>query len=264
MTLRKLTLAAATLLTMLAPYGAQAQNTLTGAGYNETFDVMGTLGITPPLGWSVFSGPSGTSNSTWTTSITAAGVAAMTSSGAALTATNNPTANANNGYNAAFSAGSTADRLIATAPTTVSGAAIQLALINLTGSALNEISLSYDTRRFTSATTANELPGYWLFTSTDNGSSWNNVVALNPTLSTVPNTVGVSTVSNALVTLGATVPNGGSLLLRWVDDNATQTSPDQILGLNNVAISAVPEPGTALMLLAGVAALAGVVRRRSA
>ena len=55
---------------------------------------------------------------------------------------------------------------------------------------------------------------------------------------------------------------GGNLDIRWVDDNAVQTSPDQIVGLNNIAVT-VPEPSTFwAALVLGVGMLASTVRRR--
>jgi PEP-CTERM motif len=232
--------------------------------YSENFDSMGTSGTTPPTSWALKTGNSGTSNLTWQTSIPANGtnsVASMIATAGALTATSAPTATNNNGYNAAFSTSLTSDRVLATSPTTVSGAAIELSLTNGVGADLSSIVVSYDTRRFTSVTTANELPGYQLFFSLD-GTTWTNVAALNPTLATVPNTVGVTSVTSATVNLGNWA-DASTLLLRWVDDNANQTSPDQIIGLNNVVISAgavVPEP-TALGLV-GLGGLATLRRRK--
>jgi hypothetical protein len=234
---------------------------LAAAGYTESFDTMGVSGTAPPDGWALFTGPAGTSNSTWTSSIPAAGVAAMVTTAGALTATNAPTATNNNGYNAAATAGTPGDRVLATSPTTVSGSALQLTLSNDTGALLSGLNISYDTVRFTTATTANELPGYWLFYSLD-GSNWVNVAALNSGLADVPNSVGVSS-SSASFDFATPVAAGASFRLRWVDDNAQQTSPDQILGLNNLSISAVPEPASVALWLTGLIAVVGAARRKS-
>jgi len=72
------------------------------------------------------------------------------------------------------------------------------------------------------------------------------VAALNPTLSgpagvVVPNTVGVTSVPATSVALSSPWNPGSNLLLRWVDDNAVATSPDQIIGLDNVTV-ATPAP----------------------
>ena len=222
-----------------------AQVSFTGP-YSQNFDAMGAAGTAPPAGWSVWNGP-GTSNGLWTNTNGIIGglssntnsIGAMTLSIAALTASNAPTANANNGYNAGAPGDST-NRLFASAPSNVGGAAFQLALTNNTGTMLTGLRLGYDIRRFTVAGTANQLPGYWLFYSIDGGTSWANVAALNPALTgaavNVPNTVGVTTVPLTTVTFPSNVAVGSEVRLRWVDDNAQEGSPDQVIGLDNLTV----------------------------
>ena len=201
-----------------------------------------------PSGWSMRLGSTATSgNAVWTdaTGIPASGMAGLAANTNALTATTTPSTNNNNGYNAAASAGNTSNRVIATAPTTYEGVAIQLSLVNVSGSALNAIRISYDTVRYTAVATANELPGYWLFYSLDNGTTWTNASALNPSLTTVPNTTGTTTLPAPTLSLSSSWATGATMLLRWVDDNAVATSPDQIIGLDNVAITVpVGQPPT--------------------
>jgi hypothetical protein len=240
----------------VAAMAGSAQAVSFTGSYSENFNSMGTTGTTPPTDWLVYTGASGSNNSTWTTTIPAAGVAAMVQTTGALTAITTPTANNNNGYNAAASAGATSDRVLATAPTTVSGSALQLKLTNNTGNALSDLLISYDTVRYTVASAANELPGYWLFYSLNN-TTWTNVASLNPTIATVPNTVGVTPTSGSF-SFSAPVANGADFYLRWVDDNAVQSSPDQIIGLNNVSLSAsaIPTPAMLPGLIGmGIAAL---------
>ena len=245
-------------LTMAATASNAAS--LTGVGYAQNFDSMGVDGTTPPTDWSLFTGPSGTSNSTWTSTISAAGVGSMLATTGALTATSAPTATNNNGYNAALSPSTVANRVLAISPTTVSGAALQLSLSNSTGAALTGLELSFDTVRFTSASSQNELPGYWLFYSLD-GSTWANVTSLNPSAATVPNSVGSASTTGAFAFAAAVAP-GASVLLRWVDDNAVQTSPDQIIGLDNVTIAPVPLPTALPLLLSALGGLGLMTRRR--
>lgn len=222
---------------------AFGQAQLTSTGYGENFNSMGTSGTTPPTGWRHLLVNSG-SNSSWTSSIPASGMTsaatiAVTAAGTTLTATTTPSANSNNGFNAAAAAGTTADRVIATAPTTNAGTLIQLDLANQTGSALNagsQITIAFDTIRYSSVSSANELPGYWVFFSL-NGTTWTNVTP-NPTITTVPNSAGTTSTSLTLA-LGSTWASGSVAYVRWIDDNAVQTSPDQIIGLNNVSISYV-------------------------
>ncbi len=257
---RKMMLAA--LLGAAAVGSAQAV-ALPASGYSQNFDGMGT-GTALPIDWSKFNGESGTNNGTWTASIAANGaagsVASMVQSTTPLAVATAPTGNNNNSYNAAISAATITDRILATAPTTISGVALQLTLTNETRFAFDALNVSYDIVRFTAAGTANELPGYQLFFSLG-GNSWVNAASFNPTLANVPNSVGVSAFAG-VVALDSTVAPGATLLLRWVDDNADQTSPDQIIGLNNVNISAVPEPGAFAMLLAGLAVLGWLNRRQ--
>src|SRR5262249_35649527 len=94
-----------------------------------------------------------------------------------------------------------------------------------------------DTRRFTVAGTTNELPGYGLFYSTDAGVTWTEATAFRPSISTVPNTAGVSTFGPANITLGSAVANGSEIQLPRGDDNAQQSSPNQLIGLDNVSVS---------------------------
>jgi hypothetical protein len=232
--------------------------------FSENFDSMGTVGTAAPAGFSLKTGNTGTSNSTWngTTGIIANGansVAAMTATAGALTASAGyPTATNNNGFNAPAYNGVTpvtSDRALATSPTTTTGGAIELSLTNGTGADIASLDLSYDIERYNVATTANELPGYWLFYSL-NGTTWTEAANFRSTIATVPNTVGSSTVTGTL-TFSAPVADGATVLIRWVDDNAAQTSPDQILGLDNVVIT--PTPGAAALM--GLSAIAGLRRR---
>ena len=212
--------------------------------YVQNFNSMGTTGTTPPSGWSIKNGNSGTSNSTWSASIPANGansVATMVNAPGNLTATTTPASTNNNGYNAA-AAGVTSDRMIATSPTSVAGGAIQLQLTNSSGGYMDRLKIGYDIYRINAPASLNELQGYWLFYSVDNGTTWTNVAPLNPTVSgpngvVVPNTIGVANVAPTPVALSANWNPGSSILFRWVDDNGVPTSPDQMYGLDNVSVA---------------------------
>ena len=69
----------------------------------------------------------------------------------------------------------------------------------------------------------------------------------------MPNTVGVTNVASTEFAFGSTWNPGSNLFLRWIDDNAVDPSPDEIIGIDNVHVAGVPEPST--LLLAGLAAL---------
>jgi hypothetical protein len=250
-------------LALAAAGSAFGQASFQPLGYSENFDSMGTAGTAAPTGWRHFATSFG-SNATWTSSVTFSGANsvatdAVTRTATTLVATNNPTANQNNGYNAARSTSATSDRVLASAPTTVAGGILQLQLRNDTALSLPagfQLTIRFDTVRFSSVSSANQLPGYWLGVSQNAGSTWTNV-GPNPTIATVPNSVGVTS-STLTYTLSSTWNIGSSIYFRWVDDNAQETSPDQIIGLNNVSI--VPTPGAAMLFAA--AGLVGIRRRR--
>lgn len=263
------------LVATLGVLGTANAASLTGAGYSDNFDELGTTGTSLPSGWALYDGESGTTHSTWTTGIVANGasgsVASMVLNSTGLTASNSPSTTNNNGFNAeaVTAAGTLAgatDRVIATSPTGIDGSAWQLTLTNNTGAALSSLNVSYDIDRVSSPAQSEELPGYELFYSTD-GSTWTNVSQFNPTLTgtggspAVPNTNGVTTVSGNF-TLANAVANGATVELRWVDDNAVNPSPDQIIGLNNVAVAPVPLPA-GLPLLGSVLGGLGLFARRS-
>lgn len=210
--------------------------------YTQNFDSMGS-GTTLPSGWS-FIGTLGGTTTTWTdaTGIPANSVAGGTSNATLIAATTFAATSDTSGYNYALST-STSDRALGTSPNTAKGTALQLTLTNTSGVPLNSIRLGYNIRRFTSGAVDNELPGYQVFYSLDNGTTWTNVPALNPTLSglsdvIVPNTAGITTVPATTFNFTSTWASNTTLLLRWVDDNASQSSPDQVIGLDNVLIAA--------------------------
>jgi len=211
--------------------------------YSQNFDSIGTT-TAPPTGWSHI-GTLGGSNSSWTTTIPASGSPSAASAGTVnntlivnSTAGNSVSSNTQ-AYNFALST-STTDRCLGTSPTSGAGNILQLRLTNDSGASVSGIRISYDIRRFTAPGT-NDLPGYRLFYSIDGGTTWTNVTALNPAASgatvNVPNSVGVTNVALTTITFSAAVAVGAEIRLRWVDDNANQTSPDQIYGLDNVAIT---------------------------
>jgi hypothetical protein len=202
--------------------------------YTQNFDGMGT-GTAAPAGWS-FYGAFGGSNSTFTDSIpinTASGGTLNNT----LTASSTFTTSSNTaGFNFLVPS-TTTNRALGTSPTTGQFVALQLSLTNPTGAPLSALRMSYDIHRFTAPASANELPGYALFYSLDNGSTWTNVPAFTPTIANVPNTIGVTNIPATTFNLASPWAAGATLLFRWLDDNAVATSPDQIHGLDNVSIT---------------------------
>lgn len=217
------------------------------SNYAQNFDSMSTTAVLPG-GWQVF-GSLGGSNTTWEngTGIPANTIPAGTANNTLIVHSSYPTApttttSNTQGYNFAETATPT-DRALGSSPTSGAGIAFQLELTNTGTQAVSAITLAYDLRRFTSVATVNHLPGLQVFYSLDEGASWTNVAELNPTVAgptgvIVPNTVGVTNVSATAITLASSWPVGGTLRFRWIDDNAVATSPDQVSGLDNVAVVA--------------------------
>ena len=71
----------------------------------------------------------------------------------------------------------------------------------------------------------------------NNGSTWINVATLNPTLTNVPNTVGVSNMGCTSIFLSSTLAVGSEIRFRWIDDNSDLSSPDQVIGLDSININ---------------------------
>lgn len=260
------TLIAATLAATVGMANAAGTASLTATGYAENFDSMGTSS-TIANGWSVFTGAPGTDKYTWQSEIATSDVANMVAAASALsvrTTSFSSSSTNNSGYNA-YLPGNTSDRLLATSPTSIAGTALQLTLQNNSGFSFSELAVSYDIYRFRTVSTVQELPGYQVFFSLD-GASWSNVAALNPTAAQVPHNSTGTTTMNGTIDLGSTVATGSTVYLRWIDDNGIPTSPDQILGLNNVSIMAmpVPEPESYAMLLAGLGLIGFAARRKLA
>jgi hypothetical protein len=263
----------------LAPPQAAPKGSFTLGGFGENFDSMGDgsipfTGREAPLGFRVLTLPG--NNNTFTNS-TGISITPASDPLSSFTYTGFLTVNStygggspslatnNNGLNAAFAA-ALSDRILATSPTGNGAAGIELQLVNNSGVMLSMLDISYDIVRLSAVSNPNELPGYHLFYSLDSGDTWVNVAALDPTLSgpggvIVPNSIGVTSIVRAPISLNGTWNPGQNLYLRWIDDNADQTSPDQIIGLNNVNI-AIPEPSFYCLLAAGLPAAWMLFRRR--
>jgi len=262
--------------------------------FTENFNSMGAAGTAPPTGWQLFTIAG--DSATWTNSTgsnntvpigaipNGAAVAGGTAS-TGLTVNDSPTGNQSNGYNALGASGAAGDRAIVTAPTGIAGNALQLQLVNNSGAARTSLQVAYTLRAYQaggdSARTpppgipegAEELPGYWLFYSLDNGATFTAVNSLIPvgqgpsSNPVVPNQVGNFTIPTTSFTFAAAQSwaPGSNLFLRWIDDNAIDPSPDQIFGLDNVTLSIapVPEPSS-LLCVSAVGLLAGgrFIRKR--
>jgi len=282
-----------TIHTLCLAMGLAASAARADLTYTQNFDSMGQSGTAAPAGWSFsslsgshdlfsYAGSSASITTTFLPSSTptainnGTGSSTLTANATLLAVTGPTNQRAAQGYNFGLSASPT-DRALGTSPTGNAASELELSLINNDGGSLNSVTISYDIRRFSTTTTNNsgytgpavgleENPGYWLFYSLDNGATWANVSALNPTIAgpsgvIVPNSVGVTNVPATTFSLSGAWNLGSTLKFRWVDDNAQSPSPDQLIALDNVSITAVPTPGSLSLL--GVGALTMSRRRRA-
>jgi hypothetical protein len=243
-------------LTLAAFAPVRAQVSLVASPYTETFDGMGN-GTAAPAGWTVH--VMAGNSTTWTTNISATTVGGGTANATLVPTGNFSALSGSGGFNYAEVA-TPANRALGSAPTGIGGIALQLSLTNNTGAPLTGIQIAYDIRRFAASAGDNELPGYRLFYSTDGGTTWTNVTALNPTIAgpggvIVPNSAGTTAVPATAISFA--VANGSGLLLRWIDDNA-QTHSDQPLGIDNLSISFGPVVPPTVTLTSPTAAYSGV------
>jgi uncharacterized protein (TIGR03382 family) len=264
---------------------AFAQASFTTTGYAENFNSLGTAGTTRPAGWSHWFVTGG--NLTFTAATTNANIATgmpstdwtlrnvplatFAQAGITPPANQSSTSGTTYGYNAAL-ASNTANRILASASvTTVGAAAMQLAVVNNSGTALNTLDIAYDFVALANGTAQglgvnpflngneSELPGFRVFYSLNgNAGPWTNIASLNviPPAGTAVGTVIPRSVTG--LALASAWNPGSTLTIRWFDDNENLASPDPLAGIDNISI--IPTPGAAALL--GLGGLALVRRRR--
>jgi hypothetical protein len=294
-------LALAALATLFTAPAAFAQATFTGT-YTQNFSSMGT-GTSVPAGWSGVSeagshftfspnvaneyddGDAPVNPNFTAGALTSAAVEFLTPTQGSSTGKGSDIVN----YSNTLATGQNGEgsESLGTDPSGNAATILELSLTNTTGSAISAVNLSYDIDRFTTVSDTNgnpsgyanssveELPGYELFynLTPSNPATWVNVSSLNPTVNmgtvagavNVPDTVGITVVPTTTVTLDSAWASGSTIAFAWFDDNASASSPDQEIGLNNVVIAATPEPNSAAL---GLIAVGGAVlmlrlRRRS-
>jgi PEP-CTERM motif len=262
----KTLLTAATLLAATAT--AQAAISVTSAGftYGESFDSLTTSTTATPwvndstlAGWSLFI----------STLADAPTIVAGTGSG--TTGSFMSFGGAGSGDRALGSLASGGTYFGGPASGAVAGY-IAVAFVNNTGANIDGFSVKFDGEQWRNGgnTAAQSLDmsygtgasfgtvGTWV-------AGWNvpSIVNTGTAAAVDGNTTGLTANLGGTVT-GLTWAAGDTLWLRWADRN--DTGNDHGLALDNLtfSVSAIPEPGTLAMLLAGLGAVGFIARRRSA
>lgn len=244
--------------------------------YLQNFDAMGSAGTTLPSGWTAgYLGVESSLNRAIMAPYAGNGlnITAMpvvVSDGSAL-----PTPNVGTVLNLGTTGSS--DRALGNYPrTTPSGDQImQVAIQNNTGGSLTAIQLSYSGEQWRQAQgTSSSGPEILRVLASTTSST--DLFAYFPGLDfTAPKQLAADWPVGGLdgnapanrafitgtITFASAVPDGGTFYIRWHDWNDNGTS-DHFLGIDDVQISAVPEPGTVSMLLLGLGALIGWQGRR--
>jgi len=172
-------------------------------------------------------------------------------------------------YNYGLAAGG--DRALGSLGSGSNTPAFGVAIVNNSGSAITEFSLSFNSEQYRSSTSSqNFLTFAWGTSATATDSDFltsagmaanvlGDVIGDNPVAANgglVPN---ISIRSYALTITGLNVGVGDRIYIRWSDFN--DIGNDAGLAIDDLSFSAVPTPGTtALLCLAG---LAGLRRRRA-
>lgn len=130
---------------------------------------------------------------------------------------------------------------------------------NNTGSTISSVNISYDIERYRINSAAASVS---MFYSTD-GTSWTSITGTTSTFSTATSSytfASPTTDSKSIALTALSIATGTSLYLRW--NFNTTGSNSQGLGLDNVSLTAVPEPSTYAAMAGAVALLGVMVHRR--
>lgn len=256
----KLLVASAALLSTLS---AQAVVSVTSASftYSQSFDTLAATGSTA-----------------WVNDTTLSGWSLFRATGTSLTVTAG-TGSSNSGGFYSFGAAASSDRALGSVASGGTGtASYALALTNNSGGALNSFTLRFDGEQWRNGgatapavSVAQTLKLEYGFGATLAGvSSWTapggSFDFTSPVFGTTAAASGMGNAAGLAANLGGTVAtswaHGSTLWVRWVDiDN---TGNDHGLAIDNVSFSvtAVPEPSSYALLLAGLGAVGLIARRR--
>ena len=227
-----------------------APTSFTGSYTNNFDSSLGTSGTTVPAGFQTMTIAGGNGTYTASNPISAAAMASATASATqALTVWASGSAVASSGsslFNCG-SVGNNTDRALGSDPTGVGAMVIELSMTNNTGSNLAGVVFIYDCKCLTNGSGGNgteggELPGYSFFyslTGSTSAADWTQVTALS-----IPNYIQgtVSNSGNVSIFFPTPLTNNGVMYFRWADDNCSTVSPDQMLAIDNIGITAITNP----------------------
>jgi hypothetical protein len=251
---------------LLAVFGAQASAAVdvnsTSFTYNQNFDSLATCGTG------------------WVNDSTLAGWSLFNATGAAITTIPQANGSTNAGsFNSFGTTGATDRALGATASggtyfgSPASGALagyIVAAFTNVSGSNINSASINFNGEQWRNGgnTTAQSMviqygigASYSAVTTWNNSFSWTSPVATATAAAVDGNVAGlVSNVGGTIAT--PTWTDGSTLFVRWIENN--DVGNDHGLAIDNFSLSvtAVPEPESYAMLLAGLGMIGLIASRR--
>ena len=235
---------------------ANGQISYNGGSYTEDFDSMGSSGTATPPGWFA-----GTGNGPFNSGTTVA-VSTGSSTGA-------------NNYN--FGVAGTnplTDRALGSVASSTGGQRdTELDIVNNTGEALGQFTLSYDGEQWRTGGSTQGVNTLTLQLSTD-GTTWNDLGSAFNFATPINNPAsGAALDGNASANrvagiggtfvLGSPISDGSTFYLRWADPDDSGTDAGVAIDNFSFSASAVPEPATLMMLVLGGGLLASIQRVRS-
>ncbi len=261
MTAKKIVLWASMLTLTMA--GAVQGQVLFSGTYTQNFNTLATSGV----------------SNTWTDNSTISGWYAANNATPLTTYSANSGAGTNGLFS--FGSGTSSDRALGEGNVT-SGRSYSFGVLlqNNTGSTINTVSISYTGEQwfqgFTAAAQTTTLGfSYSTNATAINTGTFTNVTSLNFVSPILTSTTATSLLdgnlsanqtafNNVSFTVSGGWANGASLWLRWNDPFQTGggTFRDNGLSIDNLTVTSVPEPGTSVMMISGVAMALVLVRRR--
>ena len=252
----KTIIASAALAALALPAQAVVSVTSPSFTYAQSFDSLATTG---------------TANA-WVNDSTITGWSLFSNTGASVATYRADAGGSNTGALYSYGTGTTTDRALGSVASGSFTGAFAVAFTNTTGGTLDSFTLDYSGEQWRNGgnTTAQKLTVEYGFgssyataawTAAGSGFNFTSPVATATAAAVNGNTAGLVTGLGG--TVATTWSAGDTLWVRWVDIN--DSGNDHGLAIDNLSFSvtsAVPEPGTYAMLLAGLAAIGFMVRRR--